>query len=36
MIDFKFCEIDDNYVPTVEVDGEFACQYCYEAYGEIN
>ncbi len=36
MIDFKFCEIDDNYVPVVEVEGEYACQYCYEAYGEIN
>jgi hypothetical protein len=36
MIDFKFCEIDSNYVPVVEVEGEFACQYCYEAYGEIN
>ncbi len=36
MIDFKFCAIDDNYVPTVEVDGEIACQYCFEAYGEIN
>jgi hypothetical protein len=31
MNDFKFCEIDDNYVPTLEVDGEVACQYCYEA-----
>lgn len=36
MIDFKFCEIDSNYVPTVEVEGEIACQYCWEAYGEIN
>lgn len=36
MIDFKFCEIDSNYVPAVEVDGEIACQYCFEAYGEIN
>ena len=36
MIDFKFCEIDSNMVPVVEVEGEFACQYCWEAYGEIN
>jgi hypothetical protein len=36
MIDFKFCEIDGTTVPTVSVDGEIACQYCFEAYGEIN
>ena len=36
MNDFKFCEIDSNYVPVVEVEGEYACQYCWEAYGEIN
>ena len=36
MIDFKFCEICSNHVPTVEVDGEYGCAYCYEAYGEIN
>lgn len=36
MIDFKFCEIDDNIVPTVNVNGEVACQYCFDAYGEIN
>jgi hypothetical protein len=36
MIDFKFCEIDGTTVPTVSVAGEIACEYCFEAYGEIN
>ena len=36
MIDFKFCEICSNTVPTVEVEGETASVNCYEAYGEIN
>lgn len=35
-LDVKFCDICDNYVPAIEVDGESACQYCFEAYGEIN
>lgn len=34
------CEICDNYTPRVVVlqDGhqEIGCQYCWEAYGEIN
>jgi hypothetical protein len=36
MNDFKFCEIDGAWVPTLEVAGETACEYCFEAYGEIN
>lgn len=34
----SFCEICDNHTPQVWVDeaGEFGCQYCWEAYGEIN
>lgn len=35
-MDIKFCDICDNYVPAIDVDGESACQYCYDAYGEIN
>ena len=35
-LDVKFCDICDNYVPAIEVEGETACQYCFEAYGEIN
>jgi hypothetical protein len=34
--DFGFCEICDNHTPRVTVYGENACQYCWEAYGEIN
>ena len=35
-MDIKFCDICDNYVPVIDVDGESACQYCWDAYGEIN
>lgn len=34
--DFKFCDICDNYVPEIIVEDESACQYCWEAYGEIH
>jgi hypothetical protein len=38
--EFAFCDICSNYVPQVLVteDGypEQGCQYCWEAYGEIN
>ena len=35
-MDIKFCDICDNYVTAIDVDGESACQICFEAYGEIN
>lgn len=38
--EFGFCPICSNHTPRVEVleDGyrEIGCQYCWEAYGEIN
>ena len=41
--DFGFCEICDNHTPRVLViplayldDAETGCQYCWEAYGELN
>lgn len=34
--EFALCEICDNHTPRVWVDGEVACQYCWEAYGELN
>jgi hypothetical protein len=38
--EFAFCEICSNHTPRVLVleDGysEKGCQYCWEAYGEIN
>ena len=31
----KFCELCDNYTPSVFIDeaGENGCQTCYDAYG---
>lgn len=38
--DFAYCDICSNHTPRVRVieDGysEDGCQYCWEAYGEIN
>lgn len=34
--EFGFCEICSNPTPRVDVSGEIGCQYCWEAYGEIN
>lgn len=34
--EFGLCEICDNWTPRVVVDGDYGCQYCYEAYGELN
>jgi hypothetical protein len=38
--EFAPCEICDNYTPRVVVEEngyqEIGCQYCWEAYGEIN
>jgi hypothetical protein len=36
--DFAMCEICDNYTPQVFVveEKESGCEYCFEAYGEIN
>lgn len=34
--DYGFCEICSNPTPRVSVEGELACLYCWEAYGEIN
>ena len=36
--DFAMCEICDNYTPQVFVESELesGCQYCWEAYGELN
>ena len=36
--DFAMCEICDNYTPQVFVESEqdSGCQYCFEAYGELN
>lgn len=33
---FGFCPICDNHTPRVWVDGDTGCQYCWEAYGELN
>lgn len=36
--DFAMCEICDNYTPQVFVQSEMdsGCQYCWDAYGELN
>jgi hypothetical protein len=36
--DVAFCEICDNYTPQVFVveENESGCEYCWNAYGEIN
>jgi hypothetical protein len=41
--EFGLCEICDNYTPRVLVvdvayldDGQVCCQYCWNAYGEMN
>ena len=34
--EFGLCEICDNHTPRVWVANEIGCQYCWEAYGEIN
>ena len=38
--EFAFCEICSNHTPRVLVTesgySEMGCQYCWEAYGEIN
>ena len=36
--DFAMCEICDNYTPQVYVESEqdSGCEYCWEAYGELN
>jgi hypothetical protein len=35
MVSVEFCEICDNYTPSVHIEeaGEYGCQNCYEAYG---
>lgn len=34
--DFGYCEICDNHTPRTVAEGETCCEYCWDAYGEIN